>query len=280
MDALSSYEEIAMKKYLLPVLSLLLAGAGAHVAQGNPQGTGEYTFRAINVSDGLSDSEIRSINYAPNGLVCIRTSRSLNIYNGASFTQYYYNYEAVPYNENTGVQQDYFDGEGRMWLKETDKLWVFDFESGEFIYDIAPLLAWRGIEISVKSLFVDESGGYWIVDPEGRLYLNDAVAGGLWTVDDNTEISADGRAMPVEITDSGDLCWILYDNHILKCWDRSSRSFTHRESALVAQVTSLPWASTPRKVEVAPEGDLWILYSQALYRYDTTTHTVQTQGDS
>lgn len=49
-----------------------------------------YKFRLLDVSEGLSDDQIRSLSMVPDGRMAIRTASILNIYNGSTFRHYYY----------------------------------------------------------------------------------------------------------------------------------------------------------------------------------------------
>ncbi len=258
------------RSFLLALTAILLWSASLTASAAH-----NYIFRVINVSDGLSDSEVRSISRAPNGLMCIRTSRSLNLYNGAVFSQYYYNYEAVPYNENTGSQQDYFDTQGRMWLKEADKIWLFDFNSNEFIYDIPQLIQGARPEKGIKTLFIDDRGNYWIVDGEKNLSCVDPVSLRETKVAPYSDNGA--VRIPVEIVRAGGTYWILYENNVLQCLDPASGSFIYRESGLTQSQrgTGFPFRSAARKMLADGKGNLWVLYSNALYHYDTADHTVR-----
>jgi ligand-binding sensor domain-containing protein len=246
--------------------TLLASGAAASGAKP----AHSYIFRVHNVSDGLSDSEVRSINLAPNGLLVVRTSRSLNIYDGASFRQYYYNHEAVPYNENTGQQQDYFDQSNRMWLTEPDKLWAFDFNTREFVYDVADLLPGQSKGVRLQTLFIDDSLDHWIIDTAGGLHKYSPAKRTLLAV--GTEHAPGGEAViPSQIVRRGQQYWILYRNNVLRCWDEEQGKFLPGEHSLAR----LPSLAVARRMIAAPDGGLWILYSNALYRYDTRERSVR-----
>ncbi|HIY35194.1 MAG TPA: hypothetical protein H9972_00555 [Candidatus Paraprevotella stercorigallinarum] len=95
-----------------------------------------YKFRLLDVSEGLSDDQIRSLSMVPDGRMAIRTASILNIYNGSTFRHYYYD-KVRKYEWNySHPPKEYYDNEGRMWLKELHYLLLLDLSTNEFEYDI------------------------------------------------------------------------------------------------------------------------------------------------
>ena len=70
-------------------------------------------FRHWDVSDGISDNQIRYLSVLDDGRIAIRTSSILNIFNGITFEHFYHDRRKVylwSYNKNQ-IFKDYCDSE-------------------------------------------------------------------------------------------------------------------------------------------------------------------------
>lgn len=130
-------------KYLLLILLGLIYGWC--YAQENVR------FRHWDVSDGISDNQIRYLSELNDGRIAIRTSSILNIFNGITFEYFYHDRRKVylwSYNRNQ-IFKDYCDYKGRIWMKSPGYLLLFDLETNQFIYDIDKELLKMGIKGSL-----------------------------------------------------------------------------------------------------------------------------------
>lgn len=102
----------------------------------------QYVFRHLDIVDGLSDNQIRNITVAPDGRIAIRTMTLLNIYNGATFEPVYqdrrkdYKWNFNRFLKERYAFKEYYDMEGRLWMKAPDYLALFDLNNNRFVYDI------------------------------------------------------------------------------------------------------------------------------------------------
>ena len=103
--------------------------------------SGQYKFRLIDVVDGLSDNQIRGLTMVPDGRIGIRTASILNIYDGASFEYFPYDKDRKYVWAYARPPREYYDGEGRVWMKELRYLLLLDLKTNRFDYDIQEELA-------------------------------------------------------------------------------------------------------------------------------------------
>ena len=102
---------------------------------------GQHLFRMLDTSSGLPDNNVRNMTMLPNGLMCIQTSSMLNLYDGASCRSYKYNAIEIPYTEYNGLNNAFYDNvENVLWCTSRDNIWVFNFNTHEFEYDISSRL--------------------------------------------------------------------------------------------------------------------------------------------
>lgn len=184
----------------------------------------QYKFRLIDVVDGLSDNQIRGLSVTPDGRIGIRTASILNIYDGASFEHFPYDKDKKYVWTYTRPPKEYYDGQGRVWMKELNYLLLLDLKTNTFNYDIPDELAKMGVDKRLKNLFIDEAKNYWFVtedntfryySPEMGIYISSdpiGLAGGFNTYayvkDTNTWVDVLGL--------SGELVYqLIRDNKVV-----------------------------------------------------------------
>ena len=133
----------------------------------------QYKFRLIDVVDGLSDNQIRGLSVTPDGRIGIRTASILNIYDGASFEHFPYDKDKKYVWTYTRPPKEYYDGQGRVWMKELNYLLLLDLKTNTFNYDIPDELAKMGVDKRLKNLFIDEAKNYWFVTEDNTFRFYD-----------------------------------------------------------------------------------------------------------
>lgn len=250
--------KIIKQLFLLAIL-LFVSLAEAH-----PQ----YTFRHWDVNDGLSDNQIRYFTNLPDGRMAVRTASILNIYNGATFQHFYHdrrkNYN-WSFNRNQ-IFKDYHDAYNRLWLKAPGYLSLFDLETNQFIYNIDEELSKLGVTGKLKDLFVDDSKNYWFLTESNDFLFYDITAKELKTI----ENSNPRQGVPREIAQYKNLYYIVYSGGLIRCWDRASAGFVTKDTTFVGRILE----STDRlKIQPTPDGNLWLMYNNAVYHYNKEENT-------
>ena len=184
---------------VVPMLFLLLASC-LH-AQDR-----QYKFRLIDASDGLSDGQIRSLTMTEEGCIAIKTGFILNIYNGATFDRFPYDKTRKYIWAYDRPPKEYYDREGRMWLKELGYLLLLDMKSGQYDYSVSEVLASMGINRRLKNLFIDDYKNYWFVTEDNTVSFYDVEQGRLRTIEDGGSEFTRKYGVPVEMTQYKNLC--------------------------------------------------------------------------
>ena len=241
------------------ILTFLLTFVTAALYAGN---TDEYLFRMLDTSSGLPDNNVRNMTMLPNGLMCIQTSSMLNLYDGASCRSYKYNAIEIPYTEYNGLNNAFYDNvENALWCTSRDNIWVFNFNTHNFEYDISSRLQKLGLKAGeqIKGLFLDNTGYYRIITQEGKLWSCDGFGQAMSTP------LPEGMSLPVEICQHMDRIWILSMNGKLAGYDPKLGNFrTLLDVPLKAPVEK----SSRMEMDITSDGQIWIMYDKDLLTYD------------
>lgn len=224
-----------------------------------------YKFRLLDVSEGLSDDQIRSLSMVPDGRMAIRTASILNIYNGSTFRHYYYD-KVRKYEWNySRPPKEYYDNEGRMWLKELHYLLLLDLSTNEFEYDIPGVLKTMGIHEKLANMFIDNDKNYWFVTESGHFYLYDIKKKILCPIGSERENRVRHYGVPVELAQYKNQCWIVYSSGLIRCWDYSAGEFISEESRFVGLVNGFA-----DRIYLKPDihGNLWFMYNNGVFYYN------------
>ena len=235
-----------------------------------------YVFRHLDIVDGLSDNQIRNITLAPDGRIVIRTMSMLNIYNGATFEHihqdrrkdYKWNYNR--FLKERYAFKEYYDTEGRIWMKAPDYLSLYDMNNNRFVYDIDSELMSFGINRKIKNMFIDESKNYWFLTDDNHFYCYDISNKELIVVDEGEDDFIRQYGIPYELAQYKNLCWIVYSGGLIRCWDSASREFIIQDSYFLGKISD---ASNFLCVHPTSTGDLWLMYNDAVAFYNRTNRT-------
>ncbi len=228
---------------------------------------GQYIFRHFDIVDGLSDNQIRNLSITPDGRLGIRTASILNIYNGASFEHFYQDKSKEYLWDYTRLPKEYYDSRGRIWMKERDYLLLLDLNTNQFIYDIQSELASYGINRKLVNLFIDDYKNFWFITDDHTLSIYDTGQEKLITVTAGDSDFTKRHGVPVEIVQYKNLCWILYENGLVRCWDYASHEFVLQDTHFVDIITS---ATDRIYLHPTSTGDLWLMINNGIFFYDRT----------
>ncbi|MDR0681107.1 MAG: helix-turn-helix domain-containing protein [Dysgonamonadaceae bacterium] len=239
---------------------LLISALNAH---------SQYLFRHVDMIDGLSDNQIRSLTVTPDGRLAIRTASILNLYDGASFN-YFYQDKWKEYRWSySKTPREYYDSKGRIWMK-SGYLLLLDLNTNQFIYDIDAELRSLGLQKKLKDLFIDDSKNYWFLTEDNTFYFYDISMQKLKTVTHGTDEFTQKFGIPSELAQYKNLYWIVYSGGLIRCWDSASGDFVSQDIRFLNTITNI----TDRlSIHPAENGDLWLMYNFAVYFYNRTDKT-------
>ncbi len=161
----------ALRRLLLPCLTLLLLLAGAGIATAMP--TSELRFKRLGSLDA-DDLSILSMLQDRQGFIWIGThSGGLYRYNGYQAVKYTHDTRAANSLPNDRVSALFEDPQGRLWAGTQNGLARFNHETGDFT--VLPLPPGPSSQRIVKAIIGDGGNGMWV-----------ATWGGLQHVDSST----------------------------------------------------------------------------------------------
>jgi signal transduction histidine kinase/DNA-binding response OmpR family regulator/ligand-binding sensor domain-containing protein len=250
--------------YIAILLLLLIYNSEIH---------SQYVFRHIDVAEGLSDNQIRYFVLQPDGRLIISTISSLNIYNGVTFEYIYpdkthrYFWDYNRFLKERYSYREYYDAEGRLWSKSPDYLTLFDMRDNCCIYNIDSVLHSFGIERKIKNMFVDKSKNYWFLTDDDTFSFYDISKKQLKTVESGNSPFVRQYGVPYEMAQYKNLYWIVYSSGLMRCWDSSSEEFIIQDDFLTGKISE---ASNFFNIIPTSDGNLWIMYNQAVFFYNRT----------
>jgi len=145
-------------KYIL--LFILLLQFTVTYAQQN------LVFSPINSVYGPSENRIRCLDQLKDGRIVIITGGLVNLYDGAYFHSLHYNEEKTYHlPEYNGFHHSYIDDDGDLWVKNTNKLMLFDIDKEQFVPEegVKNIFTSHGIIDPVADFFIDAEYGFWYV---------------------------------------------------------------------------------------------------------------------
>lgn len=245
-----------MKKLLLRLLLIIcLIGSNAQA---------QFVFRHIDIINGLSDNQIRSITQTPDGRIAIRTASILNIYNGAEFNHFYQNKRKEYKWEYMRTPKEYYDSKGRIWMKERDYLLLLDLNNGIFNYEISGELKKMGVQQAIKNLFVDNYKNFWLVSIDKTLSLYDQRHNKLHIIENGKSEFTKKYGVPIEIVQYKNRCWMVYNSGLIRSWDYASKEFIQWDETFVNRITP----TTDRiSIKSDSQGNIWLMYNNGVYYY-------------
>lgn len=133
----------------------------------------DLIFSAINVSQGLSDNQIRYIIQLPDGRMVFKTSGNLNIYDGAHFKYLHQDAgQLYPLSAYDGFYRIYQSRDSILWIKDSHKLMCVDLRTEKYVQDLGSYFRKIGFKTAINDVFVDARKRLWLLT-DGKLLLED-----------------------------------------------------------------------------------------------------------
>lgn len=131
-------------------------------------------YFSINTDDGLSENNVRNITQLPDGRMVITTNGLINVYNGTNFSYMHFKGSDIyPLASYDGFHHSYLDESGKMWLKISHGLILFDFQKDKVESNLNKVLKELGVNYAIADFFIDDSKNLWFVTRDDKLYVYD-----------------------------------------------------------------------------------------------------------
>jgi hypothetical protein len=169
---------------------------------------------------------------SPDGRLGVRTASILNLYNGATFEHFYQDKQKEYRWTYTYSPKEYYDTQGRLWMKEAGYLLLLDLNTNQFVYTIEEELRGMGIRQKLKNMFLDDSGNYWFIAEDNTVSFYDISTKELLSLTAGDSEFTKRFGVPRELTQYGNDCWIVYSSGLIRCWDYAARAFVAQDNLI------------------------------------------------
>ena len=170
----------------------------------------QYLFRLVDTTVGLPDNEVKALFWTPDGMLGVRTSSSLSLYDGCTFRSFAPNGdEGYASDYVSALTTAYVDSQERVWMKELNHILVFDLKKESYVRDVRALLADMGVGERVSNMFVDSAKNFWFVTSSGKLLNVACRAGDKRAVCRNVKARTHGLR---DVAIWSGCVWLVYDD--------------------------------------------------------------------
>ncbi|MBX2951323.1 MAG: helix-turn-helix domain-containing protein [Leadbetterella sp.] len=175
----------------------------------------DFVFSTIDVSQGLSDNQIRYISQLPDGRMVFTTSGSINIYDGSCF-RYIHRLpgDIFPLPNYDGFYRIYQGNDSLLWIKEKHKLMCVDLRTEKYIDPLSTAVS-KDIINNIDDIFMDENKRIWLLSRDKLIHKS-----GKFTI--NIPRQA-GKLQ--DITSDPNHVFLFFDTGSLYCYNLSDSSW-------------------------------------------------------
>ena len=155
-------------KRLIIIIFLLFVGLISSFAN-------EFVFTSVDVTQGLSDNQIRYILQLSDGRMVFTTSGNVNLYDGNSFKYIHRNSQHIyPLSKYNGHYRIYQSGDSILWIKDYHKLSCLNLHKEQYISNITELFNEHGISKPIEDLFVDDNQRIWLLVGDSLIHYKNS----------------------------------------------------------------------------------------------------------
>jgi len=214
-----------------------------------------YRFRTIDVSDGLSNSEIRCIYKDSNGFMWFGTPSGLNRYDGYEVITYRQSFNSGQtgyFNNDIWSIQESFDK--KLWLQTAYSYTVYDLTLQRFEENINVLFEKYCGATDFSSLYIDKQKNFWfLLWDDIRLYKVETGELEIFTQGKRDGLS---KGLIIDVKQGDNCYWFLFDNGVIECMDAENYTIIERNDGLRKMMTQTN--ITTMKLFVDSSGDVWV----------------------
>jgi ligand-binding sensor domain-containing protein len=239
-------------KATIVILFLAFAWVNALYAQTNP-----YRFTQINVNQGLSHNQIKSVFKDHAGFVWIGTISGLNRYDGYTVKVF----TNVPGDSTSIISNDVnkiFEGPGKkMWIHTWSGTNVYDPLTETFDRNANKILHRLSIPAGqITDIKKDSKGTYWFIHDTAGLFRYSEVTGKTTALShqENDSLSIATNQVSAWVEDKQGNIWIVHRSGVLEKIDPLTLRVVYRTGALNHYFQS---ENLEYNLMADADGDLW-----------------------
>lgn len=184
-----------------------------------------YMFRKLDITDGLSNYDVKTILKDSDGFLWVGTAAGLNKYDGNGFKQYVMNLSS---GDEEGFVDDILslkeDATGNIWVRGGDGSYaVYDRNKDDFGVDVKELLASCNIHVEDEySVYIDSGRNICVITGSTMYYFNPVTRKLL-----KRSVESGLRRECIDISDDVSCLYLLLDNNEVMTVDKSSLKTDH-----------------------------------------------------
>jgi signal transduction histidine kinase/ligand-binding sensor domain-containing protein len=214
----------------------------------------QYRFSRIDITQGLSNNQVKCFYKDKRGFIWIGTSSGLNRYDGYSMKVF-----TRDASDSTSVLNDdinaIFEGpEDKLWVSTWSTNDVYDPQTERFLHNSDQLLRSLSIpEGRIINILKDAKENYWFIHSQAGIfkYTGKETIGLVHNPSDTTSINSNSNAASL-IDPLGNI-WVIHTNGVIEKIDGTSHKVVYR-SSVVSQISN----SGEYNFMLDADGDLWV----------------------
>ncbi len=262
-------------RLVILLLTTIFALAVSESFSGSPFLQSDMKFDRISVEQGLSNFTVSSITQDKYGFLWFSTEDGLNHYDGYTFTIYRHIEGDSTSLPGSLVSRAYVDRRGVLWACVVD-LGISRFDPLKKNFKNYTTPWWTGppTSVNVSSFFEDDAGRLWLCTNRGIWqYVRESDSFSQFVHDSRQgEVLAHAAVKVVDV-DSEGVWWIVTFDRGLFSYDPNSNRLRRYNSDVDRQLSPLDTSLIAVCADV--RGDVWIGTLKGLYRYRTSTGTLE-----
>nr|WP_294946456.1 hybrid sensor histidine kinase/response regulator transcription factor [uncultured Mucilaginibacter sp.] len=243
-----------MRVKLYIVVSALLFAYTNNFAQNN-----QYQFSRLNISNGLSHSQVNCIFKDTKGFMWFGTASGLNRYDGYSFKVFKHNV-----NNKNSINDDFVTNicEGpdkKLWVTTRAGYSFYDPETEQFNNDVSPVLySFKLPEYpTVSKILHIGKGDFWFLCPDSGLYRYNKLKGTTtrYHHHHNSSPSLYSNSITDIKQDARGNLWLVYNDGVVELFDVQRNAITYHTDVFSKAANS---KGRYYSITVDKDGDLWV----------------------
>jgi len=199
-----------------------------------------YVFSLIDSNDGLSENRVRSISQLSDGRMVIVTNGLVNLYDGTSFHYIHYDDEKVYHlSEYFGFYHLYVDTQERLWVKDYQKLMLFDLKKESFVHNLDSVLLEEGITASLSNFFMDSKSNLWCLTNQNELILKEPNQKDVTVfISDFSQLTKNNDEL-YDLSIYENQVFLFFKSGTMVCFNLNTRKELYRENPFEKEDTGL-----------------------------------------
>jgi signal transduction histidine kinase/ligand-binding sensor domain-containing protein/DNA-binding response OmpR family regulator len=229
-----------------------------------------YSFRTLNVADGLSDNKVYAIYKDNDGFLWFRTEAFMNRYDGVNFRHYH---------QPASLQADLVSSasilyetnrEGLIFSTNNENLSIFDPEKESYLPDVQAFFKGLGMTENVRMVFIDKDKNYWLRTESESLFLYDLKKQQLVRILNGSSRYWMQEGFVQAILKVGQSVWIMTDSGVLKRMDFRTRKIVSQDNYLLGKkLNAFSKKMNSIRLSLCPDeaGNFYVLHDRGVFYY-------------